>query len=409
MNLRRRKIRFSCPHCNSTLVKKNGHRIQYNLEPLRNEVLYGVTNRTLNKIDKELLLKIYGEDCAPKTKIQRFKCNSCGKTFTWTTSTIIAYTKLSLEILDRFVASMLNNDILEKTAEVCNISVYTAFLWRHKILSAITLQNDSILLCGEKVELDETYFRISYKGNGKDITSNLPATKGLKCKSNNSYIDRKAYKRGKSDPTIMIDVSVKDPKEADEAKKKLVKKQKELRGISKNKVCVITGLDHNGNYIGQVSNLARPSIESIDRVMTGHIVEGSTVYTDEMNSYIKFAEMNKLNLIQVNSKIKRKGDQTLQSTNSLHSDIERRINYVHYGFSSKYLNHYISWYMFIINKHGKLHNNLEGLRSSVFHSNCRVVRRELSKRPPISFASLNGYKPRQSYIQRLAEQALECQ
>lgn len=394
---------MTCPYCDSLNIKKNGHRYKLNFEPARNAVLYGVDDVTLDKIDTKYLEKHYKENELQHIKVQRFKCNDCGKSFSYNTNTFTQYSKLSLEIISTYISSMLNNDTLVKSAKLCNISVYTCFILRHKILSMLTLKNEGLVLCGDRIELDETYFKISYKGNNSGAKSNLKTCLEMVSKSEMKYINRKPRKRGWSDPNILIDTGI----ITEDEKKRYLKQEKELRGVSHNKVCLVTGLDKNGNYIGMVANTSHPTIDSLHRVLDGHIMEGSTVYTDEWSSYVQFSKDNNLNLIQINSKIKKRGQKELQAMNSFHSNLKRKIMDIHFGVSSKYLNNYVAWFIYVLKKDGKFHDNLEGFRTSVFHTRCRLRRDEISKRPPISFDRLPGYVATNQYISSLAQQALD--
>lgn len=59
-------------------------------------------------------------------------------------------------------------------------------------------------------------------------------------KSKMDFINRKPKKRGYSDPTILISVGAVSEDEGE----KLIKQQKDPAGISHNKICLVTGLDH---------------------------------------------------------------------------------------------------------------------------------------------------------------------
>ena len=91
---------------------------------------------------------------------------------------------------------MFQGKSIRKIAKELKISVTTAFYWRHKILNVLK-KNYSPVLKGV-VEADETYFRLSFKGQRKTFP------KG-----------RHPRKRGKA------------PK----------------RGVSKEQVCVLTAID----------------------------------------------------------------------------------------------------------------------------------------------------------------------
>lgn len=53
---------------------------------------------------------------------------------------------------------------IRKCAEIVEITVPTSFAWRHKILDALRLYIGTGHVSG-LVEADETFFRLSYKGN----------------------------------------------------------------------------------------------------------------------------------------------------------------------------------------------------------------------------------------------------
>ena len=118
-------IANSCPHCESTKTRKNGHQ-------------YGV---------------------------QRFVCNDCKKNFRVSTGSVTAHLKKK-ELLKVYIPNMLAGYSLEKCAKLTGISKQTSFDWRHKILSALgKFQRDQMLsgIC----ESDEVFIEFSQKGNQK--------------------------------------------------------------------------------------------------------------------------------------------------------------------------------------------------------------------------------------------------
>ena len=119
--------RCCCPRCQSINVVKNGH----------------------------------------KDNIQRFKCKDCGKTFTFSNNTILFSTKKDLETWKQYCECFLDKKPLRRCAEVCGISLETAFRWRHKILDALRNMQSDVTLKGI-VESDETFFDLSFKGTKKE-------------------------------------------------------------------------------------------------------------------------------------------------------------------------------------------------------------------------------------------------
>lgn len=97
---------------------------------------------------------------------QRFLCRSCNKTFCYTSNSLIKGTHKSLSVWEEYIKCMFYGLTIKKTAQRCNISTGTAFIWRHKILDVLTARKDKNKLSG-LIEADETFFRVSYKGTRK--------------------------------------------------------------------------------------------------------------------------------------------------------------------------------------------------------------------------------------------------
>ena len=123
-----------CPFCGSVHIRRNGHR----------------------------------NGC------QRFVCVECRRTFGLTTETILHKSKKPLAVWSLYVNCMMERMPLRRTAKICGINLATAFVWRHKILDALTNMMDEVTLKGV-VEADETYQLVSFKGNHrKSKTFKMP-------------------------------------------------------------------------------------------------------------------------------------------------------------------------------------------------------------------------------------------
>lgn len=118
---------YKCPHCNSTKTHKNG------------------TNNN----------------------IQRFKCKSCCKTYFLHTNTVFHSTKKDLAVWREYITLMFRGLSLRDIADEMDISVVTAFYWRHKIMGLFNSIEQEKL--SGVVEADETFFRLSFKGQKKDM------------------------------------------------------------------------------------------------------------------------------------------------------------------------------------------------------------------------------------------------
>ena len=113
---------------------------------------------------------------------------------------------------------MLDGLTIRKSAKKCEITVSTAFIWRHKVLDALQEMQSEVKLDGI-VETDETFFALSFKGNHE--------------KSIKFVMPRKAHKRGK---------------------------QVHLRGLSREQVCVPCSVNGNGLSVARISNLGKVEI-----------------------------------------------------------------------------------------------------------------------------------------------------
>ena len=123
-------INTNCPYCNSKNIVKNGN----------------------------------------KNNIQHFKCKNCNKQFTPFTNTILEKTKLHWDIWVKVVQLVLLNTPVEKIQKILikdygciGINYKTVFLWRHKLLFALSKMPMPKL--SGIIQVDETFFRESQKGS----------------------------------------------------------------------------------------------------------------------------------------------------------------------------------------------------------------------------------------------------
>ena len=248
-----------CPHCGLVDVKKNGK---------------------------------------TKTGHQRFQCKGCGKSFTYATRTIFHGVKLPLDTYLRYVHCMMHGMTVRATAYECRISKNAAFFLRHKILDALQEMQSKLKLDGI-VEADETFFRISFKGNHS--------------RSQFFSMPREPHMRG-------------------ERSKK--------RGISLEKVCVPCAVNRDGKSIAQIANWGRASVRSISSVFGGRISPDAVLCTDKHNAYVGFAEREGINLLQLKSTQRVSGTLGIQHINGYHSQLKTFMERFH-GVATKYLNNYL--------------------------------------------------------------------
>ena len=289
-----------CPHCKSVHVVKNGH--------------------------------VKGG--------QRYMCKDCKRTFAITNNTILFSSKKPLGTWEKYLECMMNKFSLRKCAEVCEIGLSTAFIWRHKILDALQNMHNEVIINGI-AQADETYFSVSYKGNHKKANFKMP---------------RKAHKRGSSD---------KKP------------------GISQEKACVLCSVNLDGLSIGKISNLGRPCVYDLETVFNQRIEKGAILVTDSFKGYAKLAFKNGLTHIAVPRGKHTNGAFNIQTINSYHSELKRLIQQNFKGVATKYLNNYVVYHNFVNFAKGSFSEKLNILKEHTFTTCIKFKSKEIQIREAI--------------------------
>ncbi len=226
---------------------------------------------------------------------QRFRCKNCGRIFNEVTNSFLMGTKKNISIWKKYLECMLNHLPIRKSAITCGINKTTAFVWRHKILDALSIKVEREVKLSGVIEVDETFFNISYKG-----MRNLP---------------REPHKRGFHSPK---------------------------RGISNDQVCVTCAVDRNKNSYGKISNLGRVRIEDLVKLFEGRVEGESIICSDSNKAYRKFVEGMGCKHVGVESGKYRNGIYHINHINAYHSRLKtflRKFN----GVATKYLNNYVVW------------------------------------------------------------------
>ena len=296
-----RKGEAVCPYCGSRHIRKNGH------------------------IDGR----------------QRFVCVDCRKTFGFTHNTIFHQSKKDIATWSRYIECMMERMPLRKTARICGINLATAFVWRHKILDALTNMMDEVTLNGI-VESDQTYQLISFKGNHKN--------------SKTFKMPRMPHKRG------------------GKASK---------RGLSNEQVCITCGVNLNGMSVGRISNLGKPSCIDLGGVLDGHVASGSVFVTDSHRGYCKLADSYGVSHIRIPRKHHVANGFNIQMVNYYHSVLKGMINFHFKGVATKYLNNYVVWHNLVNFAKGSENEKEETMRDFVFTTKCVSLWKKNKTRKPI--------------------------
>ncbi len=95
--------------------------------------------------------------------IQRYKCKECDKTFSSASNSLWSYSKKDPIKWTKFVEYVLERKSLRFCAEKLEISLVTAFYWRHKVLHGLTFDSIPAILSGD-VHIAKKLILENFKG-----------------------------------------------------------------------------------------------------------------------------------------------------------------------------------------------------------------------------------------------------
>lgn len=225
---------------------------------------------------------------------QRFQCKCCNKKFTYDTLQLTSHSHQPVESWLQVLSDTLSLAPISKTEQTIGVSHPTALYMRHKLLAYLEVLLDDEQVLGAMVEADETYIPESQKGV--------------------KVTHRKPRKHGEG---------------------------AEMRGISREQLCVCVATDRHNNVVAKCVNRARPTSKNIEAAIASRIDTGSVIMCDGAASY------NGLVKHTGSQKVVLKGHENydkvyhLNTVNSLHSRFKNML--IKYrGVSTKYLNRYLA-------------------------------------------------------------------
>ena len=231
---------------------------------------------------------------------------------------------------------------LRRTAEKFGIALSTAFIWRHKVLDSLQNMQNEVSLDGI-VELDETYFSDSYKGNHKKSDFKIP---------------RKKRKRGS--------YGVK-------------------AGLGKDKVCIPVMVNQERKSVARATNLGAPKKVDIINAVKENVSNGALLVTENNKTFRKITEKLDVSHVRIQSGKHRNGIYNIQLVNSHHSMLSDFINHKLNGVSSKYINNYCVYNNFVNFAVGNFTDKLNTLKNFVFSVNFKERSKDVSKRSNMPF------------------------
>jgi transposase-like protein len=249
-------------------------------------------------INEEFSAKPVCPSCASKSvqkwgvvsSLQRYRCKECKRTFNALTGTPLARLRKK-ELWADYSQALSESLSLTKAAERCGVDRTTAFRWRHRFLP---LSGSQMVKCSGITEIDETYFRESFKGK--------------------KVLHRSPQKRGKLT----------------------------VRGLSSEQIPVVVAKDRHGHTCDGV--LKKRSAREVNLCIGASIDAASLLCIEKSRILIKFAKDAGLAFELIGTK-QRKGREKVfhvQTVNAYHSRLKNwmaRFN----GVATKLLPNYLTW------------------------------------------------------------------
>lgn len=249
-------------------------------------------------IDEEFSVKPRCPSCSSEfvhkwgvvSGLQRYRCKECRRTFNALTGTSMAHLRKK-ELWEEYSQALSESLSLTKAAERCGIDRSTAFRWRHRFLSQ---SGEQTVKCTGITEIDETYFRESFKGT--------------------NVLHRKARKRGKLS----------------------------VRGLSAQQIPVVVARDRSGHTCDAV--LRERSAKEVKLRIGANINADSLLCIEKSSILMKFAKDAGLafELIRTKQRTGREKVFHVQTVNAYHSRLKNWMGGFN-GVATKRLPNYLAW------------------------------------------------------------------
>lgn len=230
-----------------------------------NNIICKYCNLTMNKNGKT------------KNGVQKYICKHSSYTCSETTDTIVSHSHLSFDVWSNVIDNLLDGFSIRRIAEENNVSIYTSFRLRHKVLLALK-NHVKIIELISSAQSDEKYFSINLKETKRE---NMP---------------RFSKKR----------TSTKSP----------------YRGISHHKVCIVSSIDEEDNLILEIVGLGRCTTEMLKNALGNKVKKVNILNADSASTYQKFCKNHNIKLNAIPSGQHSNGDINISKINGLHSQLE---------------------------------------------------------------------------------------
>lgn len=246
-----------------------------------------------------------GHDAAGK---QRWRCRDCGKRFGSMRRSVLGASKLKPAVWKQYAECLVDVMTLRDAASKCGVSLKTAWFMRVRLLQCLRELLPAFRVgkgCG--CQIDECYFSESFSGNHtRSKTFQMP--RPAKRRGAKSMANKPPYAQSR-------------------------------RGISKDKICVITGISDSGDFFWEVACRAGLTKDTAVRTLRGKVGEGSIVSTDCHRAYpgaLRELEVEVHNAFEAKT-------HKINRINALHSSLSSFMGHFR-GVATRRLDLYMAWF-----------------------------------------------------------------
>lgn len=232
---------------------------------------------------------------------RRYLCRGCARTFSGSTGRVLGRSRLPRETWMAYAECFALMLPLRECAARCGVCLKTAWTMRLRLIECLKAYSPDFRVGrGGACELDETYFPESFKGNHSRGSFEMP---------------RKARHRGK---------------------------EVHRRGLSREQICVVTGISDTNATFFEVSGRGVVSRKRAAEALRGRIGAGAVVATDKATAYIDvLRDLKVASHESYDSKDRSEG--TINRINTVHSLLDSFMARFK-GVSTKHLGAYLDWF-----------------------------------------------------------------
>lgn len=309
-----------------------------------------------------------------KSGRQRYYCKDCNKTFTISTNSILYRSRLTPAQWKELCRGMVENLSLQKIAY--NMDISTPAVWYNKqkicnMLLDLYGKQDSFI---DIAECDEYYPRLSFKGKRDpeffiNTLGRMPRHYRTKEQTIEYLKKYGLWDKLKDNPAYIQEL--------------IGKAKARPRGISNEKVCVLTCRDRSGNLYASPICLGHPEMKDIQKHLTGRFAKDAILVTDSLTSYPQFAKKERIQLVKIESGKHAKGAYNLSRINALHSRLsdycpKAEVN----SLATKYIDLELIFFWWL-EKHSNLTTpeKVEKLYNLIMQNKNETTYEELTNRP----------------------------